>query len=304
MGSTMNCIVTGGAGFIGSHLVDRLLEYGSNVTVIDNFNTGKLENLPTNKNLKVFELSICNDIEYLFKDIDIVFHFAALTKPQWSIEHPIEAHYTNVDGTFNVLMSSVINKVKRVVFASSAAIYGDTKSLPSVEIQTPNPISPYGLHKLIAEQYCTLFEKIYGLETNCLRFFNPYGTRMDIVGEYGGAVPLFIDQVRNNETVTINGDGEQRRDLVYIDDVIDSIILASASDIHGEVFNIGSGYSISVNDIFKLICKEFGKEVAHVHAKALPEPKETLANIYKAKNLLGWEPKVSFAEGLKRTIWT
>jgi UDP-glucose 4-epimerase len=300
----MNCIVTGGAGFIGSHLVDRLLKDGHHVIVIDNLYTGKKENLSKNPKLEFYNISICNNISRYMVNVDLVFHFAALTKPQWSILNPEESHKVNVDGTFNVLYNSAKYGVKRVVFASSAAIYGETETLPSVETQSPNPISPYGLHKLIAEQYCTLFEKIYGLETNCLRFFNPYGKRMDILGEYAGAVPIFIDQVKNNKVSIINGDGEQTRDHIYIDDVIDSIIIAANSEVHGEVFNIGSGYAVSVNDIYKLVCKAFNKEPNCVHGPALPEPRVTLANIYKAEVLLGWKPKVSFAEGLERIIWT
>ena len=298
----MNCLVTGGAGFIGSHLVDRLLKDGHHVIVIDNLYTGKKENLSKNPKLEFYNISICNNISRYMVNVDLVFHFAALTKPQWSILNPEESHKVNVDGTFNVLYNSAKYGVKRVVFASSAAIYGETETLPSVETQSPNPISPYGLHKLIAEQYCTLFEKIYGLETNCLRFFNPYGKRMDILGEYAGAVPIFIDQVKNNKVSIINGDGEQTRDHIYIDDVIDSIIIAANSEVHGEVFNIGSGYAVSVNDIYKLVCKAFNKNLEPVHGPALPEPRVTLANIYKAEVLLGWKPKVSFAEGLERTI--
>lgn len=296
-------IVTGGAGFIGSHLVDKLLEQGNNVTVIDNCNTGRIENLPKkNPNCFFYGADILSDIDHAFEDKDIVFHLAALTRPQWSIKNPVEANLVNVEGTLRVLKYSLENKVKRVVFASSSSLYGIQETYPTPEDVTPKPMSPYALQKLLGEQYCELFERMYGLQINCVRPFNVYGTRQRPDGGYAAAVPKFIDMIKKGEQAQITGDGSQSRDFTYVDDVVDLFIAAANSKVFGESFNAGAGNSVSINYIYNTICKLMGSDIKPIHIDPVLEPHMTYANTNKAKRLLNWEPKVDIEEGLKRTI--
>jgi len=295
----MRYLVTGGAGFIGSHLVDRLLRDGNEVIVIDDFSEGKWENLQVNhSNLIVYKKSILGKIEKLFKGVSVVFHLAALTRPQLSIAEPEPSNLVNVSGTLNVLLNSRDKKVERVVFASSASIYGEQEKYPSSEIDKPNPMSPYASQKLMGEQYCQLFTKIYGLETNCLRLFNVYGKRMNPDGEYASLFPKFIKLIRNGIRPTINGTGKQTRDFVYIDDVVESMILASKSKAFGEVFNVGSGESLSVNDAFNIICWKLGKKIEPIYGPAVIEPTQVIADIKKINDVLGWKQEVDLGEGL------
>jgi nucleoside-diphosphate-sugar epimerase len=304
----MKYLVIGGAGFIGSHLCERLLK--ENKAVIDDLSEGKLSNLPRNSRITLHKASILDDdIAPLFKGVDVVFHLAALTRPQWSILHPEETDMVNVHGTLKVLQHCRDNKVKRVVFVSSSSIYGEQKKIPTPEDVIPNPMSPYALSKLIGEQYCELFGKLYGLQINRIRPFNVYGTRQNPAGEYAAAVPKFIDRVNSFINVlkadgypVITGDGKQVRDFVYVDDVVDLMIKASKSKVYGEAFNAGSGKNISINDLYDKVCEIMGVKVKPVHIAPVFEPRQTLADISKAKRLLGWEPKTSLEEGLRRTI--
>jgi UDP-glucose 4-epimerase len=293
----MKIIVTGGAGFIGSNLVDKLINEGYKVFVIDNLSTGKKENL--NKKAIFYKADICHldKILPLFKGIDYVFHLAANPRVIFSVENPIESHKVNVDGTLNVLYASYKNKVKRLIFASSAAVYGDIKKLPLKENITPNPVSPYGLHKLIGEYYCKLFSNLYNLETICLRYFNVYGPRMDPNGPYALVIGKFLKLRKENKPLTIYGDGKQTRDFVYVDDVIKANILAMKSKKvgKGEVINICSGKNYSINYIAKLIG---GKKVYLPKRKG--EIKYTLGDNSLAKKLLGWKPEISLEEGIKK----
>lgn len=295
----MNCLVTGGAGFIGSHLVDRLLKEGDYVTVLDDFSEGKMENLPTNHpHLFICKASINDGIEWLFSGIDKVYHLAALPRPQRSIAEPLPTHIVNVDGTLNVLLACRAMNVKRVVFTSSASIYGDQERYPSYENCEPNPMSPYALHKLIGEQYCKLFGMLYGMEINSLRLFNVYGTRMNPVGEYASVIPKFIDALKNNESPSIFGDGNQSRDFIHVEDVVSAFISAGESKVYGEVFNIGSEDNISVNQIFTLISNRMNTKIKPVHTPPVIEPRVTLASRDKARRLLDWKPKVTIYAGL------
>lgn len=308
----MNYLVTGGAGFIGSHLVDRLLSENNNVTVldghsmkitvIDNFREGKYENLHKDSRLTVYDADILGNIGHLFKNVDIVFHLAALTRPQWSIEHPFEANKVNVDGTLRILEHCRDNKIKRLVFMSSSNLYGDQETYPTREDATPNPMNPYALQKLIGEQYCTLFEKLYGLKSNYIRPFNVYGTRMPLTGVYTCAVAKFIDVIKKRLPLNITGTGQQARDFIYIDDLVDQLLLASTSKITGQAFNCGSGTNTPINTLMKMIADIMGEEIKPIHTPSVFEPNQTLADISKAKELLGWEPKISLEEGLRRTI--
>ena len=291
----MKILVTGGAGFIGSNLVDRLIDEGYKVFVIDNLSSGKKENL--NKKAIFYKADICNlnKIFPLFKGIDYVFHLAANPRVLFSVENPIESHKVNVDGTLNVLYASYKNKVKRLIFASSSAVYGNIKKLPLREDMKPNPISPYGLHKLIGEYYCKLFSDLYNLETVCLRYFNVYGPKMDPEGPYALVIGKFLKLKKENKPLTIYGNGKQTRDFVYVNDVVEANILAMKSKKvgKGEVINICSGKNYSINYIAKLIG---GKKIYLPARKG--EMKHTLGDNSLAKKLLGWKPKISLEEGI------
>ena len=296
----MKILVTGGAGFIGSNLVDKLIDEGCKVFVIDKLSTGKKENL--NKKAIFYKADICHldKILPLFKGIDYVFHLAANPRVIFSVENPIESHKVNVDGTLNVLYASYKNRVKRLIFASSAAVYGDIKELPLKENMTPKPISPYGLHKLIGENYCKLFSNLYNLETVCLRYFNVYGPRMDPNGPYALVISKFLKLKKENKPLTIYGDGKQTRDFIYVDDVVKANILAMKSKKvgKGEVINICSGKSYSINYIAKLIG---GKKIYLPARKG--EMKHTLGDNSLAKRLLGWKPKISLEEGIEKLLY-
>ena len=308
----MNIIVTGGAGFIGSHLVDRLLAddnkvtvidgHSTKITVIDNFHEGKYKNLPDDPRLTVYNADILGDIKYLFEGVDIVYHLGALTRPQWSILNPFESDEVNVDGTLRILEHSRDHKVKRVVFMSSSNLYGDQELYPTPENVKPNPMNPYALNKLMGEQYCKLFEKLYGLESNYIRPFNVYGTRMPLTGFYTCAVAKFIDDIKNKRDLNITGDGSQARDFVHVDDVVDQMILLSKSEVVGEAFNCGSGTNTSINELMFTIARLMGVEIKPIYKEAVFEPGQTLADISKAEKLLGWKPRVGLEEGLRRTI--
>jgi nucleoside-diphosphate-sugar epimerase len=305
----MNCLVTGGAGFIPSHLVDRLLEEGNKVIVIDDFSTGKQKNLEHqkgNQNLTVYNKSICENLNKIFdkEKVETVFHLAAMPRVQFSIKYPKESHEVNVNGTLNLLLTCKKHQVKRFIYTSSSSVYGDQQEMPEKETMTPKPISPYALQKLVGEKYCYLFNLLYGMETISLRNFNVFGPRLDPEGEYATLIPKFIWKIKNGETPIINGDGEQTRDMVYVSDVVEANMLAAKTqnkECFGQVFNIGSGKSYSVNKVTQLILKLSKSNIKPKHGPPVVEPKHTRADVSKAKRLLGWSPKVSFEEGLKRT---
>jgi len=296
-------LVTGGAGFIGSHLTDRLLADENQVVVVDNFSTGKWENLQQHHlNILIYKRSILDDIGKLFEGVDVVFHLAALTRPQESIKEPSSYNSVNIEGTLSVLNNCHKHKIKRLVFVSSSSLYGTQETFPTPESATPIPLSPYALTKLIGEQYCKLFERLYGLEANCIRPFNVFGARQNPSGGYAAAVCKFIDMLSKGETPYITGDGEQNRDFVFVEDVIDLMILASESEVYGEAFNAGSETNITINNLYKTICSVMNKDVKPDYVPAVLEPRTTLADMSKAKKLLGWESKVSLEEGLRRII--
>ncbi|GIW67031.1 MAG: NAD dependent epimerase/dehydratase [Candidatus Parcubacteria bacterium] len=289
-------LVTGGAGFIGSHLVDRLIKEGYKVIVIDNLSSGKKENL--NPKAIFHKVDICNleKILSLFKGVNYVFHTAALPRVQLSIDKPIETHRVNIDGTLNVLYASYKNKVRRVIYSSSSSVYGEQKSLPLKESMTPNPLSPYALQKLVGEYYCKLFSSLYDLETVSLRYFNVYGPRMDPEGPYALVIGRFLKLKKEGKPLTIYGDGKQTRDFTYIDDVVEANILAMKSKKvgKGEVINICYGKNHSINYVAKLI----GDKKVYL-PKRKGEPRHTLGDNSLAKKLLGWKPKISLEEGIE-----
>ncbi len=302
----MNYLVTGGAGFIGSHLVDRLLVDDHNVIVLDDFSLGKKENLPKHKNLKIYKKSICDNLTQIFKKhkFDAIFHLAALPRVQFSIAKPRESHEANINGTLNLLMTAKDAGVKRFIYSSSSSVYGNQSILPLVETMSAKPISPYALQKYVSEEYCRLFALLYGLETVSLRYFNVYGPRQNPEGAYSGQIPKFFSKLLKGETPVINGDGTQTRDNTYVADVVEANILASkrvSDTLFGEAFNIGGGRNTSVNETSRLIVDLIKSKIKPTHGPAVIEPKDTLADTRKAKKILGWGPKTSYEDGLTAT---
>jgi len=291
--SMKNYLVTGGAGFIGSHLVEALKSQGDRVVVFDNFKTGKKENLSSD--IEIIKGDICLDFtSELLKGIDGIFHLAAIPSVQFSIENPEETFKINVLGTLKILRAASLAKVEKVVFVSSAAVYGKAKNIPTKENDEIDPLSPYGLEKYIGEKYCRLFNKVYNLKTVSLRFANAYGPRMPESGAYRNVIKIFSDAKKNNEPLTITGSGEQKRDFVYVKDLAKALIMSmeSSSIFQGEIINIGSGQSISINELADF----FNQERKYIEARI--EPLESLLDISLAKSLLDWQPTTSLKEGL------
>lgn len=287
-------LVTGGAGFIGSNLVDALISSGNNVIIIDNLSDGKKENINTKANFYEKDLRNYNDIYPLFKGIDYVFHLAAMPRVQVSIEKPIETNDNNVNATLNVLFASKENGVKKFIYSASSSAYGNQKQMPLIETMKTSPMSPYGLQKYIGEEYAKIFSLVYKLKTVSLRYFNVYGPRMSEQGDYALVISKFLKQKREGMPLTITGDGKQTRDFTHVFDVVRANILASESDKvgQGEIINIGAGNNSSVNKIAKLI----GGETKHIEARL--EPHDTLADNKKAFKLLNWKPEISLEKGI------
>lgn len=300
-------LVTGGAGFIGSNLAEALVEQGHFVRVLDNFSTGKKENIAGI--MDKIEL-INGDIRYLntvmeaMKDIDYVLHEAALPSVPRSIETPIESSDVNINGTLNILYAAKESGVKRVVYAASSSAYGDTPTLPKVESMKVDPLSPYAVNKLAGEQYCKVFYGVYGLETVALRYFNIFGRRQDPASFYSAVIPKFIKMFLNEQAPVINGDGTISRDFTYIDNVISANLLAcKAPKAPGHVFNIACGDRIDLNEMAEELRTLTGATVKATHGQErLGDIKHSLADITLAKELLGYDVKVQVREGLKRTV--
>lgn len=295
----MKYVVIGGAGFIGSNLTDFLIEEGHEVLVIDNFSTGKESNVNKKADLKVLDISHHSNFQSLVDSIsgyDGIFHLAALARVQPSIENPHEFNKVNVNGTLFVLDAAVKAGIKRVVYSASSSAYGDAEILPTPENHPTDPLSPYGLQKLIGEQYCRVFYHCYGLETVSLRYFNVFGERQALEGAYLLVMGIFAQQRLKNEPLTITGDGEQRRDFTYVKDVCRANFLSMTSKNvgSGDVINIGNGDNRSVNQIADLI----GGPKKYIEKRL--EPQETLADNSKAKSLLGWNPTVSVEEWIPK----
>ena len=288
-------IVTGGAGFIGSHIVDALVAGGYEVHIVDNMSAGKKENVNPKAVLHVVDIRDKEKLMPIFEGAKYVFHEAAMPQVEYSIRNPLETNDVNVVGLISVLEASRLNSVKRVIFASSSAIYGNQEVLPILETMEVRPLSPYGAQKYIGEVYIKLYAQIYGLETVCLRYFNVYGPRQSANGAYASVIPKFIEFRKNDELLLITGDGEQTRDFVNIKDIVKANILAMKGDKvgKGEIINIGANNQYSINYIAKLI----GGEVSYISPRI--EPKNTRAGILRAKELLDWEPTVSLENGIK-----
>lgn len=292
-------VVTGGAGFIGSHLVDALVEQGFKVYVIDNLFGGKKENVNKKAVLHVCDIRNLKDISPIIKGTDCVFHLAALPRVQYSIENPEETHEINITGTLNVLLAAKNGGARRVIYSASSSAYGDQKKMPLREDMVALPKSPYGLQKYTGELYCKLFSDVYGLQTVALRYFNVYGPRFNPEGAYALVIGKFITQRKKGQPLTITGDGKQTRDFTHVSDVVRANLLAMKSSKvgHGEVMNIGAGQNLSIGKLAKLI----GGPVKHIAARL--EPKDTLAETALAYKLLGWKPKVKIEDGIKQLLF-
>ncbi|MFC1632039.1 SDR family oxidoreductase [Candidatus Omnitrophota bacterium] len=300
-------LVTGGAGFIGSSIVEALVQQGDQVKVIDNFSAGKRENLTAVLDkIELIEGDI-RDLELLQKicpGVDFILHQAALRSVPKSVDNPAAYNQVNVGGTLNVLLAARAAKIKRVVFASSSSVYGKTESFPERETQLTLPVSPYAASKLCGEHYCHVFSEVYGLETVCLRYFNVFGPRQSLESEYAVVVPRFIINLLNNRPAPIHGDGKQSRDFTYVDNVVEANIQAAqACGVSGEVFNIACGREHSILELVDELNSLIGKtlEPKFIPPRAGDVPR-TLADISKAKKVLKLQVKVDFKQGLTRTV--
>ncbi len=295
----MKYIVTGGAGFIGSNLVDELIEHKNEFHVIDNFSSGKRENCNPKAlyhNYDISDTNQCKNFVKIMQDTDTVFHCAALARVQPSIKDPIKYEVNNTIGTMNMLKSASDSKVRRFIYSASSSAYGPTDNLPSSEGNLANPISPYASQKYYGEICCKMFFKVYNLETVSLRYFNIYGERQNLGGAYATVIGVFIKQCLDGVPMTINGDGNQRRDFIYVGDVVRANILAAKSNKvgKGEVINIGTGNNISINKVAQLI----GNDITY--REPVDEPLANLADTTKAKKLLDWEPLVQLEDWIIR----
>ncbi len=300
-------LVTGGAGFIGSHIAEALAARGASVRVIDNLSTGHLENIEAIGAKVDFirgDLADAATVRKAVEDVEIVFHEAALPSVPRSVANPRETHLACVDGTFNLLLAAKEQGVRRVIYAASSSAYGDQPTLPKLESMRPEPLSPYAAAKLVGEYYCQVFTRTYNFETICLRYFNVFGPRQDPGSPYSGVVSRFIDFLIKGERPVIYGDGEQTRDFTYISNAVDANLLAAEADKGiGEVINIANGEQVTINELFRRLKEVTGRDDVE------PEYKEartgdilhSLADISRARALLGYAPKIGLAPGLQAT---
>ena len=299
--------MTGGAGFIGSNICKKLVSQGCFVRVIDNLLTGKKSNLADIiARIEFIEADMGNEgiARTAMKDIDVVLHQGALPSVPRSIDDPAATHKHCVDATFTLLLAARDAGIKRFVYASSSSAYGDTPTLPKVETMRPQPLSPYAVGKLVGEYYCSVFSKVFGLETISLRYFNVFGPHQDPTSQYAAAIPAFVTAILKDEPPTVFGDGEQSRDFTYVDNVVEANLLAArAKHTAGEVVNIACGQAITVNAVIDIINEVVGKNVKPIYDAPRPgDVKHSLADITLAKKLIGFKPTVSFKQGLQKAI--
>jgi len=299
----MKCIVTGGAGFIGSHLAEALLARGDEVHIIDDLSTGHRGNVPAGAQLHQGSITDRELLARVFAGAKYVFHEAALGSVPRSIEEPARTDFANVHGTVCVLDAARHANVEKVVFAASSSAYGDTPTLPKHEEMAPSPKSPYAVTKLAGEQYCRTFYETYGLRTTALRYFNVYGPRQDPQGAYAAVIPRWIAACLGGEPIVIHGDGSQSRDFTYVDDVVQANLLATASTAaDGEIVNIGAGSRTDLSTLAKLILDATGSDARVEHAPPRAgDVAHSLASLEKAKRVLAYEPRVTLREGLAAT---
>jgi len=299
-------LVTGGAGFIGSHLAEELLRRGETVRVVDNLSTGKRQNIAHIRPVEFIEgdLADLDVARRAVKGIDYVLHQAAIPSVPRSVEDPITSNRANIDASLNVLVAARDAGVKRVVYAGSSSAYGNTPTPPKVETMVPAPLSPYALQKLVAEQYCQMFTRLYGLQTVTTRYFNVFGPRQDPSSPYSGVISIFISALCEGRRPTIYGDGEHTRDFTYVANVVDGVLRACTADnASGEVINVATSGRISLNTLFNTIRNLVGSTVEPIYAEPRAgDVKDSQADISKAKRVLGYQPSVTFEAGLAKTV--
>ncbi len=299
-------LVTGGAGFIGSHLVEELARRGESIRVVDDLSTGKRHNIAHVPSVELIEgdLAEMDVARRAVHGIDYVLHQAAIPSVPRSVENPITSNRANIDASLNILVAARDAGVKRLVYAGSSSAYGDTPTLPKVETMASAPLSPYALQKLVAEQYCRMFTDLYGLETATIRYFNVFGPRQDPSSPYSGVISLFISALCAGRQPTIYGDGEHTRDFTYVANVVDGALRAcTAERAGGEVINVATGGRTSLNTLFKTLRDLVGAKVDPIYAEPRAgDVKDSQADISKARRLLGYQPIVSLEEGLAKTV--
>ena len=302
----MQVLVTGGAGFIGSHIVDRLLSDGHSVRVLDDFSTGKRENLPPHRELEIVTGDVGDFAGALqaMQGVELVFHEAAVASVPRTVGDPLGSQRTNYLGTLNVLEAARQCGTKRVVFAASAAAYGDLPNLPKREDMPVKPQSPYAVDKLASEYACQVYHRLYGLDTVCLRYFNVYGPRQDPSSPYSGVISIFVDRLRQGKQPTIYGDGEQTRDFVSVTDVVEANIrAATVPEAAGGVFNVAGGSPVTLNELLRTLCRLCDMPFAPGYAAGrLGDIRDSYAVVGKAKQLLGWTPKINLEQGLRELL--
>ena len=297
-------LVTGGAGFIGSHLCHRLLSEGHAVRVLDSLWSGKRDNLPEGIDFLEADLRDQGALARAVKDIEFIFHEAAIASVKFSVEQPLVEQEVNVVGTLRLLEAARAAGVRRLVFAASAAAYGNDPTVPKREDMRPTPASPYGLSKVAGEYYCRVYAEVYGLETVCLRYFNIFGPRQNPSSPYSGVISIFIDRMLRGEAPTIFGDGEQSRDFTYVEDVVQANLLACrAPRAAGEVYNIGCQRGITINELVKYLNTAIGTDLEPQYAEAhAGDVRLSVADIANARQALEYEPSVAFEDGLAQTV--
>jgi UDP-glucose 4-epimerase len=307
LGANRRALVTGGAGFIGSHLVDALLAAGWQVRVLDDFSSGREENLAgVRDRIELLRADFADPgvAERAMEGVEVVFHEGAIPSVPRSVAEPVRTHRANVDGTLAVLEAARHAGVRRLVYAASSSAYGDTEVLPKVETMPARPLSPYALQKYAGEVYCRLYHELYGLETVALRYFNIFGPRQDPNSTYAAVVPRFAIACLRGEAPTIHGDGEQSRDFTFVGDAVAAnLAAADAPKAAGHVINVAGGRRISLNELLAAIQRIVGSAVAPIHGPARAgDVRHSLADLGRARELLGWEPAVPLDEGLRRTV--
>jgi len=299
-------LVTGGAGFIGSHLTEELARRGERVRVVDSLITGKRENLAHIPGVDFVhgDLADLDTARRVVEGADFVLHQAAIPSVPRSVQDPLTSHRANIDATLNLLIAARDAHVKRVVYAGSSSAYGDTPTLPKTETMPTAPLSPYALQKLVGEQYCQMFTRLYGLETVTIRYFNVFGPRQDPSSPYSGVISLFISALCEGRQPVIYGDGEQTRDFTYVANVVDGVLRAClAQGVSGDVINVATGGRVSINLLFRSVRDLVGARVDPIYSPARAgDVRDSQADIKKARRLLGYEPQVPFEEGLNKTV--
>jgi UDP-glucose 4-epimerase len=300
----MRVLVTGGGGFIGSNLVRALVERGDDVRVLDNFSTGNranLADLADDVEVAEGELRSYERVHAATRGIEVVFHQGALPSVPRSVQDPLTTSAVNVEGTLNVLLASRDEGVRRVVFASSSSVYGNSDELPRVETQHLDPISPYGVSKLAAERYCVSFARVYPIETVALRYFNVFGPHQDPTSQYAAVVPRFVTAIAEERPVDVYGDGRQQRDFTFVSNIVEANLLAAeAEGVSGRVVNVATGRGTSVNELADTVAAVLGKEVEReFHPQRAGDVRDSWADVDRARELLGWQPRIDLEEGLR-----